>query len=404
MRRRTYRLIVAALFAAFFLFGMSRPVTVYADDEEERREEEEREEEEAREREEREREEREERERELEEEWERDHSGDISISLVKDHIRINGATHADVDIDTDTDKEVWVDWHSDNTRVATVTGGDNENEIVGVSSGTAKITATLYVDGNPISSSSSVITVGRGDRDHDRDKDKHKHRNRDYVYVNGISVNPAVLTVIKGLNAGIYPSVYPSNAAYKAVNYLSSNPFVASVDASGRVYGLNAGFATIAVRTVEGGYTAYVNVAVVDSPQDIASLQAHAQAAAALNAQLQAVAEAQAQAAQAAAAALMASQSRDPGFLYKVSNQVLGASPFGVVNVPSAIPMSYDINVATAMKARPDVALSATFPYDGHMVCMTLPAGFDLTPYLSEGYADWTALLQKPGVTVIKLN
>ena len=69
------------------------------------------------------------------------------------------------------------------------------------------------------------------------------------------------------------------------------------------------------------------------------------------------------------------------------------------------MPMSFDLNVVNALKMRPDVSILATFPYQGHMVSMAVPAGFDLTPYLDNGYADWAVLMtKKTGLPVIYLN
>jgi len=57
-------------------------------------------------------------------------------------------------------------------------------------------------------------------------------------------------------------TVAPNNAANKAVSWVSSNPAVASVDASGKVTARAAGTATITVKTADGAKTATVKVTV----------------------------------------------------------------------------------------------------------------------------------------------
>ena len=83
----------------------------------------------------------------------------------------------------------------------------------------------------------------------------------------------------------------------------------------------------------------------------------------------------------------------DHSFMYNTTLSILQAKPNGVVQVTGLIPMAYDRNVAAALKVRPDVTLSATFPFQGHQFVLTLPPKFDLASQIgTNGYVDWLTL------------
>ncbi|MDR1841496.1 MAG: Ig-like domain-containing protein [Holophagales bacterium] len=76
------------------------------------------------------------------------------------------------------------------------------------------------------------------------------------VPASGVSLSETSLTLQVGLTKTLTATVQPENAASKAVDWLSSDTIVASVNASGVVTALKAGTATISVSTREGNHTA----------------------------------------------------------------------------------------------------------------------------------------------------
>jgi hypothetical protein len=233
----------------------------------------------------------------------------------------------------------------------------------------------VFIDGEKIASDSFTLNVGRGGRSDHHHHDDDRHHDRGYVYVNGVTLNTNNLIIYSGLSARLYAGTLPSYANDKRVVFASTNPLVASVDADGTVHGLTPGVAMIAASAVEGGYTAYAVVTVVAPTPEMAALTAQ----------------------------ISQALSRDPGFLYQTVNRVLTAPMFGIVSIPASAPMSFDVNVANAMKVRPDVTILVSFPYQGHMYCMAVPAGYDLASRLKGGYADWTSLMKASGIVLATL-
>ena len=83
--------------------------------------------------------------------------------------------------------------------------------------------------------------------------------------VSGVRLDYSKLSLKTGETAALTATVYPSNAANKAVKWISSAPDVASVDQTGKITALKPGITTITVETEDGGYTATCNVTVIDS-------------------------------------------------------------------------------------------------------------------------------------------
>ena len=83
--------------------------------------------------------------------------------------------------------------------------------------------------------------------------------------VSGVHLDYSKLSLKAGETAALTATVYPSNAANKAVKWISSAPDVASVDQTGKITALKPGITTITVETEDGGYTATCNVTVIDS-------------------------------------------------------------------------------------------------------------------------------------------
>lgn len=70
-----------------------------------------------------------------------------------------------------------------------------------------------------------------------------------------MSLSPSSATLAVGGTQQLTPTVLPSNATNKSVNYTSNNTGVATVNSSGLVTAVSAGAATITVTTVDGNKT-----------------------------------------------------------------------------------------------------------------------------------------------------
>ncbi len=76
------------------------------------------------------------------------------------------------------------------------------------------------------------------------------------IPVNGVTLNPASISLDVNGSVQMMEDVQPSNATNKGVTWASSNPSVATVNSTGLVTGIAAGSATITVTTLNGGFTA----------------------------------------------------------------------------------------------------------------------------------------------------
>jgi len=86
-----------------------------------------------------------------------------------------------------------------------------------------------------------------------------------YVPVSGISLSPASLTVNLGANANLTAAISPVNASNKAVNWVSADPAIATVSATGQVKGIAIGKTVITATTADGGFSATAAVEVKSS-------------------------------------------------------------------------------------------------------------------------------------------
>ena len=91
------------------------------------------------------------------------------------------------------------------------------------------------------------------------------------VNVTGVSVNPTTLSLIEGDTADLTATVSPSNADNPAVTWDCSDKSVATVS-NGKVTAVKAGFATITVKSVDGGFTASCAVTVAAKVIDVSSV------------------------------------------------------------------------------------------------------------------------------------
>ena len=123
-----------------------------------------------------------------------------------------------------TDKSV--SWSSDKEAVATV---DANGRVNAKGNGNATITVTTKDQGK---TATCVITVSQR--------------------VTSISLDKTSVTLNEGQEQTLTPTVTPSNAVDKSLNWTSSNASVATVDAEGKVTAVSKGTATIKAETKDG--------------------------------------------------------------------------------------------------------------------------------------------------------
>ena len=137
-----------------------------------------------------------------------------------------------------------VTWTSSNEAVATV---DANGKVTAKSLGMADITVTTEDGGYTATCRVGVVRRPGGD-----------------VSVTGVTLNKTATTIAVGASETLTATVAPTNATNKKVTWTSSDPAVATVDASGKVTGVAKGTATITVTTEDGGHTATCAVEVAD--------------------------------------------------------------------------------------------------------------------------------------------
>lgn len=139
----------------------------------------------------------------------------------------------------------YVTWTSSKPTVATV---DANGKVTAKSIGMADITVTTKDGGYTATCRVGVVRRPAGD-----------------VSVTGVTLNKTTLKLGKGASETLTATVAPTNATNKKVTWTSSDPAVATVDASGKVTGVAKGTATITVTTEDGGHTATCAVEVTDT-------------------------------------------------------------------------------------------------------------------------------------------
>ena len=138
-----------------------------------------------------------------------------------------GSTKLTATITPTTATNKTVTWTSSNTKVATV---DANGNVKGVNKGEATIT----VKSNNGKTATSKITV------------------TDAIAVKAISLDRLTATINVGASVTLKATITPSNATNKSVKYSSSNPNIATVDASGKIVGKAAGEAVITAASANG--------------------------------------------------------------------------------------------------------------------------------------------------------
>ena len=139
--------------------------------------------------------------------------------------------------DDATNKEVT--WKSSNTAVATVA---EDGTITAVKAGTATITCTTK-DGAKKATCAVTVTSKA-------------------VAVTGVTLNKSKISITVGETFKLEPTISPSNATNKEVEWKSSNTAVATVAEDGTVTAVKAGTATITCTTKDGAKKATCSVEV----------------------------------------------------------------------------------------------------------------------------------------------
>ena len=196
----------------------------------------------------------------------------------------------------------------------------------------------------------------------------------EYVPVKGISVSQ---TSVNFKNEGdtitIQATVNPTNANNTRIHWCSSNPAVASVD-NGYIRAFANGTATITATTDEGNYSAYINVTVGSGKT-------------------------------AAVTTVQPATTADNKVSAAAVAQILNAKKNGTATIITTEPSSFDMNVALAMAARPDVKVDCIFPYGGHNFKLTLPKGYNLSKTMNaQGCVTWLELCKYNGIGGVKLQ
>ncbi len=134
--------------------------------------------------------------------------------------------------------ETRIAWTSSAPDVATV----SEGVVTAVSVGTAKITVTT-LDGNHSASCDVTVELGT-------------------IYVEGIMLDKAEISLTPGESSQLTATVTPSEATDKSVIWSSANEAVATVDATGNVSAVGKGETVITATTADKGYSATCTVTV----------------------------------------------------------------------------------------------------------------------------------------------
>ncbi len=147
-----------------------------------------------------------------------------------------------------TDKVVT--WSSSNNAIASV---DTTGKVTGLSTGTATITATTHDGGL---TATCTVTVSNTT-----------------INVTGITLDTTAKTMGVGETYNLKPTITPSNATDKSVEWFSGNPAVASVDTTGKVTAKAIGVAVITATTHDGKYKATCTITVSNSKVSVTGIE-----------------------------------------------------------------------------------------------------------------------------------
>lgn len=166
---------------------------------------------------------------------------EIKLSLNKTTINKNERVKLNIEILPEEAKDEELEFSSSNGTVALV---DNTGTILGVSSGTATITAKAA---NNVSSSIN-ITV--------------------YSPVTDIQLNAQNAILQVGDMYKLNPIIYPEDASNKNVKFSSSDEDIAKIDETGNITAIKEGKTTITAKTEDGNKTSSIEITVIKKLND----------------------------------------------------------------------------------------------------------------------------------------
>lgn len=154
----------------------------------------------------------------------------VSVSPASASIEVGKTKQLAATVQPSNASEKALTWTSDDTSVATVS---TAGLVTAKKAGSATITAKTK---NGVSGTCKVTVTDTA------------------VAVTGVTVSPATASVEVGFKRQFTATVLPANAADKSLTWTSSDTSVASVSASGLVYGYRAGTTTITAKAKNGVY------------------------------------------------------------------------------------------------------------------------------------------------------
>lgn len=156
--------------------------------------------------------------------------GDLNQGIVLEHstLTLNEGQNTKINVVNNPNSES-ITWSSDNTNVATV---DNSGNVSAINAGTATVTAQ-----GTETSATCVVTVIDPNA---------------IVPITSLTVNPTNKSLQVGEEISVVPTIVPTNATNKVLNWNSSNTGVAVVNSNGHVIGVGEGTTTITASATDG--------------------------------------------------------------------------------------------------------------------------------------------------------
>ena len=161
---------------------------------------------------------------------------DISLVVSKSEVKVGYMVRATATISPEDADNKEIEWSSSNTAIArlkAVEGANNKVDIIGVSKGTATITATAK-DGSGVKGEIIVTVV--------------EPIKVEYVVIE----TPSKDKIAVGETLQLMGGAYTEQAENRTLEWISSNPAVATVSSSGLVKGVAEGKVTITAKSTDG--------------------------------------------------------------------------------------------------------------------------------------------------------
>ncbi len=178
------------------------------------------------------------------------HVTGISVSPTSKSIKIGDSFSITPTITPGSATDKKVTWSSSNNAIASV---DTTGKVTGLSTGTATITATTHDGGL---TATCTVTVSNTT-----------------INVTGITLDTTAKTMGVGETYNLKPTITPSNATDKSVEWFSGYPAVASVDTTGKVTAKAIGVAVITATTHDGRYKATCTITVSNSKVSVTGIE-----------------------------------------------------------------------------------------------------------------------------------